>query len=68
MNFYKMERERRDMTQEDIAFAAGISPTTVSRLENGVHKYNHKLDLWLVETADDPVALAKKLREGYEEN
>lgn len=67
MNFYRSERLRRGMTQEDIAFSAGISPSTVSRVEHGVHSYSHKLDLWLIETADDPVKLAKELREKYED-
>lgn len=60
--FYKEFRAGRNMTQEEMAGAAGVSASAISALENGVHRYNHKVDLYIIEVSDDPRETARSMR------
>ena len=46
------------MTQEMLAEKAHITPTSISRLENGKFATSRKLDLYFISVAEDPRALA----------
>lgn len=64
VNYLKVERARRDMTQADLAERVGVTRKTINTIENGIYVPSTLLALRIAEVFGVPVdALFKIERE-----